>query len=87
MNWLVLETLCFAKVAGSPDVAALEAIQNNQAAKRRPDVLGTLQADQIVGFHADGIRRYLAPSFATWPIEGKVKWKPMTVAFSAAAKS
>jgi hypothetical protein len=43
--------------------------------------------DQIVGFQADGISRYPAPSFSTCPIEGKVKWKPTTVAFSAAAMS
>ena len=43
--------------------------------------------DQITGFHADRISRYFAPSFSTWPIEGKVKWKPTTVAFSAAAMS
>ena len=43
--------------------------------------------NQIVGFHATGTSRYLLPSFSTWPIEGKVKWKPTTVAFSAAAMS
>ena len=44
-------------------------------------------ADQIVGFQAAGISRYPLPFFSTWPIEGKVKWKPTTVAFSAAAMS
>jgi hypothetical protein len=33
---------------------------------------------QITGFQAIGTRRYFAPSFSTWPIEGKVKWKPTT---------
>ena len=45
------------------------------------------RSDQIIGFQADGISRYFVPSFSTWPIEGKVKWKPTTVAFSAAAMS
>lgn len=48
---------------------------------------GMTAGGQIVGFHADGINRYLVPSFSTWPIEGKVKWKPTTVIFSAAAMS
>jgi hypothetical protein len=30
-------------------------------------------SDQISGFQAIGISRYLLPSFSTWPIEGKVK--------------
>jgi hypothetical protein len=43
--------------------------------------------DQITGFQATGTSRYFVPSFSTWPIEGKVKWKPTTIAFSAAAMS
>jgi hypothetical protein len=30
-------------------------------------------SDQISGFQAIGISRYLLPSFSTWPIEGKVE--------------
>jgi hypothetical protein len=44
-------------------------------------------SDQITGFQAIGTSRYLAPSFSTWPMHGKVKWKPTTVAFSADAMS
>jgi hypothetical protein len=43
--------------------------------------------DQITGFQAMGTSRYLGPSFSTWPIEGNVKWKPTTIAFSADAMS
>ena len=43
--------------------------------------------DQITGFQATGMSRYFVPSFSTWPIDGKVKWKPTTIAFSAAAMS
>jgi len=42
---------------------------------------------QITGFQAIGTSRYFAPSFSTCPIDGKVKWKPITIAFSAAAMS
>jgi hypothetical protein len=43
--------------------------------------------DQITGFQATGTSRYFVPSFSTCPIDGKVKWKPTTVAFSADAMS
>src|SRR3954471_15712586 len=73
---------------GFGNAGFLNGCPNNQAAKWRPDSSAQIcKSAQIVGFHADGIRRYLAPSFSTWPTEGKVKWKPITVAFSAAAMS
>jgi len=43
--------------------------------------------DQISGFQAIGTSRYFVPSFSTWPIDGNVKWKPTTIAFSADAMS
>src|ERR1019366_8204022 len=39
-------------------------------------VVSLRSEDQITGFQAIGISRYLVPSFSTWPIDGKVKWKP-----------
>jgi hypothetical protein len=62
-------------------------VQANKRAAAKAAALFVNRDDQIVGFQADGINRYFAPSFSTWPIEGKAKWKPTTVAFSAAAMS
>jgi hypothetical protein len=71
----------------------IKADQDAVAAKRirPPDGGLTYQTrktrDQSTGFQVAGIKRYFVPSFSTWPIEGKAKWKPTTVAFSAAAIS
>jgi hypothetical protein len=61
--------------------------ETNQAAPMRAACVVERRLDQITGFHAIGTSRYLVPSFSTWPIEGKVKWNPTTIAFSAAAMS
>ena len=61
--------------------------RTKQAAPRDGLFVRLGAGDQISGFQATGTSRYFVPSFSTCPIEGKVKWKPTTVAFSAAAMS
>ena len=74
------------------DISPVAFLLNKIFSKNRPSITtacfaNLMSDDQITGFHATGTRQYLLPSFSTWPIEGKVKWKPTTVAFSADAMS
>jgi hypothetical protein len=60
---------------------------NQAAPSGRPVPSNSASRDQITGFQAIGTSRYFVPSFSTCPIEGKVKWNPTTIAFSADAMS
>jgi hypothetical protein len=86
MNHANSETLCLHNAAIASK-AKRPSHAMGPASLSDPRCQYPVSCDQITGFQAIGTSRYFAPSFSTCPMEGKVKWKPTTVAFSAAAMS